>query len=207
MKPIPLNRPRAIFIALLAAVSVPLLLGPTKSERARADYVGVGVCQKCHGLESIGNQYRIWAASTHASAFVVLKGGKGREVAQRAGVENPSADRKCLRCHTTGGGKSDTTRTEGVGCEACHGPGSGYFEFSNHASFLDRQNAYRKAITLGMYPVLGVEGIKARERLCKNCHREERPCAPTDIEEKKRRRLSLSLIADLPSKLKHPLRR
>ncbi|HPA71476.1 MAG TPA: cytochrome c family protein [Spirochaetota bacterium] len=207
MKPFPLNPPRSICIALLAAVSVPLLLGPTRSERVRAEYVGVGVCQKCHGLESIGNQYRIWAASTHASAYVVLKGGKGREVAQRVGVENPPADRKCLKCHTTGGGKSDTTKTEGVGCEACHGPGSEYFEFSNHASFLDRQNAYRKAITLGMYPVLGVEGIKAREKLCKNCHREERPCAPTDIEEKKRRRLSLSLIADLPSKLKHPLRR
>jgi hypothetical protein len=195
------------FIILIITVAVLLMLKPTRSQRVRADYVGVGVCQKCHGLESIGNQYRVWASSTHASAYVVLKGGKGREVAQRAGVENPPGDYRCIRCHTTGGGKSEVTRTEGVGCEACHGPGSGYFEFSNHASFLDRQSAYRKAIGLGMYPILGMEGIKSRERLCRNCHKDERPCAPTDIEEKKRRKLSLSIIADLPSKLKHPLRR
>ncbi len=177
------------------------------SGRVRADFVGADVCRKCHGIEAIGNQYRIWAASLHASAYVVLKGGKGREIGQRAGLDSPHTDYKCLKCHTTGGGKREQVRTEGVGCEACHGPGSEYFEFSNHASFLDRESAYRKAVGLGMYPILGVKGIKAREKLCKNCHQEERPCAPTDIEEKKRRRLSLSVIADLPTKLKHPLRR
>lgn len=207
MRRIPPHLLRQGCIILIGAAAVLFLLKPTRSERIRADYVGVGVCQKCHGLESIGNQYRVWASSTHASAFVTLKGGKGREVAQRAGVENPSGDHRCMRCHTTGGGKSDVTRNEGVGCEACHGPGGEYFEFSNHASFLDRQSAYRKAISLGMYPILGMEGIKGREKLCRNCHKDERPCAPTDIEEKKRRKLSLSIIADLPSKLKHPLRR
>jgi len=202
--PIPV---RAALFALLIAVPLFTGLRGGLSGRVRADFVGVGVCQKCHGIESIGNQYRIWAASLHASAYVALKGGKGREIGQRAGVDSPHNDSRCLKCHTTGGGKREQVRTEGVGCEACHGPGSEYFEFSNHASFLDRQSAYRKAVGLGMYPILGVEGIKAREKLCKNCHQDERPCAPQDIEEKKRRKLSLSIIADLPSKLKHPLRR
>lgn len=177
------------------------------SRRRAADYVGVDVCKKCHGMDSIGNQYRIWAASTHANAYLILKSGKSKDIAQKAGIDVPHADLRCLKCHTTGGGKSEVVKNEGVGCEACHGPGGDYFEFSNHASFIDRENAYRKAISLGMYPILGVEGIKARERLCKNCHRDERPCAPSDIEEKKQRELSLSIIADLPSKLRHPLRR
>ncbi len=177
------------------------------SRRRAADYVGVDVCKKCHGMDSIGNQYRIWAASSHANAFLRLKSGKAKEIAQKAGIDIPHADIRCLKCHTTGAGKSDVVKSEGVGCEACHGPGGDYFEFSNHASFIDRENAYKKAISLGMYPILGVEGIKARERLCKNCHRDVRPCAPADIEEKKRRELSLSIIADLPSKLRHPLRR
>lgn len=177
------------------------------SRRRAADYVGVDVCKKCHGMDSIGNQYKIWTASNHANAFLRLKSGKGKEIAQKAGVEIPHTDLRCLKCHTSGGGKSEVVKSEGVGCEACHGPGGDYFEFSNHASFIDRESAYKKAISLGMYPILGVEGIKARERLCKNCHRTERPCAPADIEEKKRRELSLSIIADLPSKLRHPLRR
>lgn len=188
-----------IFFILLADYAL--------SRRRAAEYVGAEVCKKCHGMDSIGNQYRIWAASNHANAFLRLKSGKAKEIAQKAGVEIPHADLRCLKCHTTGGGKSEAVKNEGVGCEACHGPGGEYFEFSNHASFIDRENAYKKAISLGMYPILGVEGIKARERLCKNCHRDERPCAPADIEEKKRRELSLSIIADLPSKLRHPLRR
>lgn len=175
--------------------------------RRTPDYVGVDVCKKCHGMESIGNQYKVWSTSNHANAFVRLKSAKAVEIAGKIGIETPQDDLKCLKCHTTGGGKSEKVKNEGVGCEACHGPGSEYFEFSNHASFIDRDGAYKKAVSLGMYPILGVEGIKARERVCKNCHRDTRPCAPVDIEEKKRRELSLSIIADLPSKLRHPLRR
>jgi len=177
------------------------------SGRVRPQFVGVDVCRKCHGNESIGNQYRVWRSSPHSNAFLVLRTGKSREIAKNAGIEVPYTDRKCLKCHTTGGGRAEATRDEGVGCEACHGPGSGYFEFSNHASYLDRESAYRKAVTRGMYPILGVRGIKARERVCKHCHRDERPCVPSDPDERKRRRLSLSLIADLPPLLKHTLRR
>jgi hypothetical protein len=186
---------------------IALFSGTALSRRRAADYTGAEVCKKCHGMDSIGNQYRIWTASSHANAFLILKSGKSKDIAQKAGVDVPYADVRCLKCHTTGGGKSEIVKNEGVGCEACHGPGGEYFEFSNHASFIDRSNAYKRAISLGMYPILGVEGIKARERLCKNCHRDERPCAPSDMEEKKRRELSLSIIADLPSKLRHPLRR
>ncbi len=179
----------------------------TESGKLTFGYVSVKTCKKCHAHESIGNQFKIWEASTHAGAYLVLKGFLGREVGKLAGIDNPIEDLKCLKCHTTGGGKVEDVRDEGVGCEACHGPGSEYFEFSNHVNFLDRASAYKKAIRLGMYPTLGVEGIKARERLCKHCHTQDRPCMPTDINERKRKELSLSLIADLPSKIKHPLRR
>ncbi|MCX7679247.1 MAG: cytochrome c family protein [Spirochaetes bacterium] len=198
---------RLIILSIFSVGIVLVVLNSAYSRRRIPEYVGVDVCKKCHGMESIGNQYKIWSTSNHANAFMRLKTTKALEIAQKIGVEAPHAELQCLKCHTTGGGKSERVKNEGVGCEACHGPGEDYFEFSNHASFIDRENAYRKAISLGMYPILGVEGIKARERLCKNCHRDERPCSPADIEEKKRRELSLSIIADLPSKLRHPLRR
>lgn len=175
--------------------------------RVRAQFVGADVCKKCHGSESIGNQFKVWSSSPHSNAFLVLRTGKSREIAKNAGVAMPYADRKCLKCHTTGGGRTEATKDEGVGCEACHGPGSEYFEFSNHASYMDRESAYKKAVSRGMYPILDVQGIKARERVCRHCHRDERPCVPSDPDEKKRRRLSLSLIADLPPMLKHTLRR
>lgn len=193
--------------AVCLCVLLSFIAGDEVAGRIRAQFVGVDVCKNCHGSESIGNQYRVWRSSPHSNAFLVLRTGKSREIAKNAGVAEPYNDRKCLKCHTTGGGRTEATKDEGVGCEACHGPGSEYFEFSNHASYLDRESAYRKAVSRGMYPILGVKGIKARERVCRHCHLDERPCAPSDPEEKKRRRLSLSLIADLPPMLKHTLRR
>ncbi len=198
-----LNRP-----AIAASAVIILVLStaePIEPRRNFPSFIGIAACKKCHESDSIGNQHRIWSGSPHARAYQSLSQDKGLEIARKAGMEDPSQNLACLKCHTTGGGKTEATKTEGVGCEACHGPGSLYHEFSNHASFEARENSYRKALSLGMYPILGYDGIKARERLCRYCHTEERPCYPESTEERKRQKLPLGLIADFV--FKHPLRR
>jgi hypothetical protein len=45
-------------------------------------------------------------------------------------MDNPREDDRCLLCHVTGAQDPDALfassfdKTEGVGCESCHGPGS-----------------------------------------------------------------------------------
>jgi hypothetical protein len=194
-----------MLIFLVLCLSMILTQFEADSKEILAEFIGMHPCQKCHENESIGNQFKIWKASPHSKARQVLESEKSVRIALKIGLKNPGEDRKCLKCHTTGGGRSEITANEGVGCEACHGPGSRYNDFSNHASFDNRQTAYRKAVGLGMYPVLGIDGIKAREKLCRHCHDENRPCRPDDQGERKRQVLPLSLIADFP--FKHPIRR
>jgi len=170
-----------------------------------AEYTGIDVCRKCHESNAIGNQYEVWAGTPHAEAYQLLSSEKASQIASKHSIDNPQKNNRCLKCHTTGGGRVEKTFSEGVGCEACHGPGGRYFEFSNHASFANRDAAYRKAVKLGMYPIIGIDGIKNREKLCRNCHNVDRPCYPEDPKEQQRQKLPLQLIADFI--FKHPVRR
>jgi len=188
---------------ILTFVLFIILIYSIESKKANPSFVGIEVCKKCHGSNAIGNQYKIWASTPHAKAFQILSTQKAEEIGKKEGIENPAANIKCLKCHTTDQGKTESIINEGVGCEACHGPGSIYSEFSNHASLNNRENAYRKAIHLGMHPILGLKGIKARERLCRQCHAENRPCI-NNAKIKREKKLPLSLIADFV--FKHPIR-
>lgn len=173
--------------------------------RARPEYVGVDGCRKCHESPSIGSQYKIWASTPHAAAYSSLRSVRAIEIGKKTGIREPSRDKRCIKCHATGGGKNMDIIGEGVGCEACHGPGSLYRDFDNHASFDSRENAYKKAIGLGMYPIIGDDHIKARERLCRHCHTEKRPCITREeLLDKSKRELPLSIIADFI--YNHPVR-
>ncbi len=194
--------------ALIIAFSIILLLiliVPSESKRVKSTFIGIKVCRKCHESSAIGAQYSIWAATPHARAFQTLSTKDAVKIAQKNGIGNPLNAKKCLKCHATGGGRNPEIVSEGVGCEACHGPGSRYFDFDNHASFNSRDNAYRKAITLGMYPIIGDDSIKARERLCRHCHTNKRPCMQWDkASNNGQKELPLSIIADFI--YRHPLR-
>lgn len=173
-------------------------------------YVGAGVCRKCHGESAIGNQYAIWVSSPHAKAFYTLLTEKGMAIAKREGVADPANSRDCLKCHATGRGQFEEIKSEGVGCEACHGPGSEYHRASNHVDFNCRENGYKKAILLGMYPILGTESLKRRERLCYTCHSNNRPCFPQDLKDVQNQKLYIHTIDSLikgDTNFRHPLRR
>lgn len=173
-------------------------------------YVGVGVCRECHGEDAIGNQYAIWVSSPHAKAFFTLLTDKGMAISKREGIADPAKSLDCLKCHTTGRGKYEDLKSEGVGCEACHGPGSEYHRASNHVDYTSRENGYRRALRLGMYPIRGIDSLKRRERLCGSCHRGERPCFPQSSEDVKKQKIYLHTIDSLikgDTNFRHPLRR
>ncbi len=164
----------------------------------RYTYIGSAKCGECHSRAYRMNQLDIWLSSPHARAVRILSSDKGREIGSKKGVESPEKDLRCLKCHTTGGGENEITRNEGVGCEACHGPGSGYGTLDNHTDFRYRPNGYLRAKKNGMYPVLDYEpDLKKREKICLSCHREDRPCLPATIEEIHRQKITIQTVDTL----------
>ena len=173
-------------------------------------YIGSKACKECHGEDAIGNQYKIWSLSPHAKAYNLLIGEKAAVIAKKAKITLPEKNYECLKCHSTGKGTVNSVIKEGVGCEACHGPGSEYQTASNHVDYASRENGYRRAIKSGMYPILGIDSLKTREKLCLSCHRQERPCFPENKSNSYEFRIPIQTI-DLLRKgdinFRHPLRR
>lgn len=173
-------------------------------------YTGAKACGECHGEEAIGNQNKIWGGSPHAKAYLALKSARGAGIAAPLGIKDPAGSRECLRCHTTGGGEHPSVAQEGVGCEACHGPGEKYHTASGHVDYSSRENGYRKAVKLGMYPILGITSLKYREKLCLSCHTEKRPCYDKDTRDRYKYRIPIQTVDSLMKddvNFRHPLRR
>jgi hypothetical protein len=197
-----------LFFAVLFAVKFPLA-GFDRKEKVFT-YVGSKVCRECHGEDAIGNQYRIWMSSPHSKAYNRLLGGEAAEIAKKLKITNPEKSTECLQCHATGKGAAPGIVKEGVGCEACHGPGSGYHKAGNHVDYSDREKGYRKAITFGMYPIRGITSLRTRERLCLSCHKNDRPCFPEKVDDPYRYKMPIQVIDSLRKgevNFRHPLRR
>lgn len=116
------------------------------------EYIGAAKCKMCHNKPATGAQYKQWLASPHAKAMESLKGDE---------VNDP----KCLKCHSTAGSVPEeliaTLKVnEGVSCESCHGPGSGY---KSKAVMQSREKSLAKGL------------IIPTEETCKECHNEESP--------------------------------
>ncbi len=69
---------------------------------------------------------------------------------------------KCWECHATVvSGKEASEVEDGVSCESCHGPGSGYRDPHKE------KGAYQKALALGM---TDLKNLKVRSATCVRCH-------------------------------------
>jgi len=124
-------------------------------------YVGTMTCGECHQGPAMGYQYSRWRLSGHAGAYAMLATPAAAKIAGAMGVAgDPQKSSACLRCHSTGNGEEQLflptfSITEGVGCEACHGPGSEHLD---------------DAITAGEGVARGV-GLKTATRdTCIPCH-------------------------------------
>ncbi|MCP4643607.1 MAG: hypothetical protein GY851_24375, partial [bacterium] len=102
-----------------------------KDSRITPCYTGSHQCGQCHKGPEYGFQYSRWRMSPHARAYAVLATPEARKIAADMNVEgDPILSEKCLECHMTAANTSEEkwmptySIDEGVGCEACHGPGS-----------------------------------------------------------------------------------
>jgi hypothetical protein len=136
------------------------------TKRPGPSYVGSHVCKDCHSGGEHGGSYVRWLSSRHAGAYWRLATDWALFLAHQRpyyqDVANPREDDRCLLCHTTTAQDPDalfasTFETQqGVGCEACHGPGSYYIDpdvMSDRAAFL------------------AAGGRVPDEDTCRRCHR------------------------------------
>ena len=105
--------------------------GPAGGQQtAGPKYAGTVACGKCHKGPGMGHQYSVWRMSPHARGWSVLGTPRAYETAARRKLSGePHQQAECLKCHRTGYGGAHLPSSpvdEGVGCEACHGPGSEY---------------------------------------------------------------------------------
>jgi len=92
-----------------------------REQKLNLSYIGSEQCRDCHQAE-----YNAWKATPHSHALETLE-----TKAKRPGLRN--FDGECVVCHTIGYGfqsgyvnSAKTPALANVGCESCHGPGSGH---------------------------------------------------------------------------------
>jgi len=127
------------------------------------EFVGAKKCKICHSTDKkSGTHYKVWEEGAHAKAFEALLTDKAKESAKKHGIEDPSKAEACLSCHTTVGAPNPE---EGVSCEACHGPASGYLK-------VHEKEGYEAAVAAGMVDFLKMEK-EAKAETCTKCHKED----------------------------------
>jgi len=84
------------------------------------EYIGSESCKGCHS-----EAYTIWKGTPHSHAYKTLENATNPSLRQY--------DPECIVCHTVGYGyktgfrdEKSTAKLMNVGCESCHGPGSGH---------------------------------------------------------------------------------
>ena len=139
------------------------------------NYVGPGSCSAvaCHGAirpvagaRILQTEYSTWISQDrHARATEVLANAVSQRMGRILGIGNPQQSQKCLTCHAldvpaTVRGRNFTT--EGVSCEACHGPATGWLGYH-----VTREATHDESVKRGMYDTKDV--VKRTDR-CLTCH-------------------------------------
>jgi hypothetical protein len=158
--------------------SVPETAAPAASQAAAGDvsnYVGPGSCSAvaCHGAirpvagaRILQTEYTTWVAQDrHARATEVLANAVSQRMGRILGIGDPQQAQKCLLCHSLDVPATLRGRnfaTEGVSCEACHGPATGWlgYHVTNDAK-------HEESVKRGMYDTKDV--VKRADR-CLTCH-------------------------------------
>src|ERR1700746_894697 len=141
----------------ISFIALPALLS---AQTEPSKYIGPGSCAatSCHGSVKpivgsriLQNEYSTWIIQDkHSKAYQVLTGGVGERMARilKLGAKAEESP-KCLACHALNPPAEQRGRafeiSEGVSCENCHGPASGWL--GPHTT---RTWAHEKSVALGM---------------------------------------------------------
>jgi len=164
--------------ALLFLLSLrPLNAQPATTSGGGGTYVGVATCggTTCHGRSQADgavvrqDEIMLWqdpatAAGAHSRAWAVLREPRSRAIAQRLGIGEASSAPMCLGCHATPAGRRGIRfqTSDGVGCESCHGPASGWL--SSHYTV---GGTHANNVSRGLVPL---ENPRVRAAQCLDCH-------------------------------------
>jgi hypothetical protein len=135
---------------------------------AKLTFVGSDKCQQCHP-----NEFKIWKESKHGHAMEALE-----KYAVRPGLRQFDGD--CVQCHTVGfryqsgyRNETETPHLKHVGCENCHGPGSGHVAEPNKKEFLT---------SLSKWKVKPTDRLPSKETLEKLGSAKPGEAAPVELE-------------------------
>ena len=169
-----------LLLALLAALIFrPAGATAQAQPQNSGTYVGVATCSgsTCHGRsEPTGKIVRqdelmIWQddstpAGAHSRAWSVLQNPRSRMIAQNLGIGEATRAPMCLGCHATPAPQAARGArfqlSDGVGCEGCHGPASGWLSSHYEVGANHAQNVAR-----GLVPL---DNPRARAAQCLDCH-------------------------------------
>jgi hypothetical protein len=159
---------KRILVSSIIILAAYLIL-PAQLSAQPYSYEGTAVCGMCHKTEKSGNQLKIWQDSKHAQAFKALQTPAADKVAAAKGFKTKAAETKeCLKCHVSGFGVDKALvgakfkMEDGVQCETCHGPGSGY---KNMAVMKVKADAQKKGLMLHADV----------SKFCTTCHNADSP--------------------------------
>lgn len=116
------------------------------------------------------NEYFVWSRrDRHARAYETLFDPRSRAIAENLGLGDPAEAPACLACHVLAvpaeRQRNELDPLDGVSCEACHGPASGWRDGHNAEDW-----TYERSVTAGM---TDLADLRVRTRTCLGCHHGE----------------------------------
>jgi hypothetical protein len=140
-------------------------------------YIGVGSCVNsgCHGSTEplnaspvLQNEFYTWLnKDRHAGAYNILLTDRSARIARNMRLKNKAWEENvCLDCHTTNvpvaqiAGAVDPE--DGIQCEVCHGPASGW-----RAEHTEEGWTHEQSVARGM---IDLRSVSSRGNVCVACH-------------------------------------
>lgn len=153
-----------------------LLVSAASDITPAGKYVGPGSCSAvaCHGgiaphtaTKVLQNEYSTWVTQDkHARAYTALTGSLGRQMAAVLRIGPAEKSPKCLSCHALAVDSAHRARefdvAEGVSCESCHGPASGWL-----GPHIQAAAKHEDMVRLGM---IDNRNLARRTEQCLSCH-------------------------------------
>ncbi len=173
---------RVLLISIICAAAVGIAQQPTQQPSNSATqqpnkYIGVATCVSsgCHGSTEplnasrvLQNEYYTWLNNDrHSQAYNVLFNDRSARIAKNMRLRKRAYEEAaCLDCHTTNVPASEVEGRidpeDGIQCEACHGPASGWRAEHTEEGWTHAQSVERGMIDLTSVPV--------RAHMCHRCH-------------------------------------
>jgi len=157
-------------IRLTLALLVFLFPGSVAAQNPQ--YIGAGGCSSsnCHGATSaapekesriLANEYSIWSVrDKHAKAYSALAAERSKRMAAILKLDNAQTAPRCLSCHAAGSPAKFVS--DGVACEACHGPAEKWLGPHTGAG-----QSHAANVALGLYDT---KNLQLRAKKCLECH-------------------------------------